>query len=130
MILGLTIAYIAVMLGLGVWHKAPKTAEEFFLAGRENGAVLLTGSLIATIFGAFGVMGVAGRAYSFGLSAVWYHWVGTIGLLILGLWALRRVSLGGVYTLPEMLGNAYGPVVRRFAGVLIVLAWLSIRAHV
>jgi len=126
MIIGLTIAYVAIMLLIGVWHKAPRTAEEFFLAGRENGVALLTGSLIATIFGAFGVMGVAGKAYGIGLSAGWYHWVGTLGLLILGFWALRRVSLGGVYTLPEMLGQAYGPVVRQFAGVMIVLAWLSI----
>lgn len=118
--------YLVAMFAFGLWHRRPKDAEDYFLAGRSTGAVFLTGSIIATVFGAFGVMGIAGLAYNMGLVAGWYHWVGTIGLLILGFWALPRVSMQDVYTLPEMIGRGYGPLVRSLSGILIVIAWLYI----
>jgi SSS family solute:Na+ symporter len=126
--LAIALAYLLTILTLGLLHRRHAGEEEFFLAGRSVAAFPLTGSMIATIFGAFGVMGVAGIAYQQGLVAGWYHWVGTIGLLLLAFWALRRVSLERVYTLPELMGQCYGPAVRRGAGLLIAVAWLSIVA--
>jgi SSS family solute:Na+ symporter len=121
--------YLAVLVVIGLARRRAQESEEsFFLAGRSGSAVLLTGSLIATMFGSFGVMGVSGLAYRMGLVAGWYHWVGTIGLVVLGAWALGRLDMEGAYTLPEVLGRRFGRGMRVVSAGLIAFAWLSIIA--
>lgn len=123
------IFYLLLVIGIGLSHRRPMADEaDFFLARRSGGTLLLTGSLLATTLGSFGVMGVAGLGYLMGLVGGWYLWVGVFGLLALGLWVLRRVDIEGVYTLPELLGRTYGQPVRVVSAALIVLAWLSIIA--
>ncbi|MDK2971107.1 MAG: solute:Na+ symporter, family [Candidatus Sumerlaeota bacterium] len=121
--------YFAVLVVIGLARrKAAESEEAFFLAGRSGSALLLTGSLVATMFGSFGVMGVSGLAYKMGLVAGWYHWVGTIGLVVLGAWALGRVDMEGAFTLPEVLGRRFGRAVRIVSAALIAFAWISIIA--
>ncbi|MCX7044938.1 MAG: sodium:solute symporter family protein [Candidatus Sumerlaeota bacterium] len=121
--------YFAVIIVAGITlRRRAKDSADFFLARRSAGVALVTGSMIATIFGAFAVMGVSGLAWQGGLTAGWYLWGGVIGLGVLGCWGLRRLDIEGVYTLPELLGRAYGPAMRRVAAALIALAWISLIA--
>ncbi len=121
--------YFAVVIGIGLSRRRPVTGEaDFFLARRSGGTVLLTGSLLATTLGSFGVMGLSGMAYSQGLVAGWYLWGGAFGFLILGTWVLGRIEIGDVFTLPELLGRSYGEAVRVFSAALIAIAWLGIIA--
>ncbi|MBX3729588.1 MAG: sodium:solute symporter family protein [Candidatus Sumerlaeia bacterium] len=123
------LVYFALVLGLGLAFRRGVASEEgFFLARRSGSTLLLTGSLLATMFGSFGVLGVSGLASRMGLVAGWYHWVGTIGLIVLGVWALGRLKMEGAYTLPEVMGRVYGRPVRQLAALLIVFGWVSIVA--
>lgn len=126
----LPLLYLSSVLVAGLLHRRGAARDEagFFLAGRSAGRLLLAGSLAATTLGSFGVMGVAGLAYANGLTAGWYLWGGLAGLMLLALWALPRLEPEGAYTLPELLGRAYGPASRRLVGALIVVAWLGILA--
>lgn len=121
--------YFALVIGIGLARRRSATDEsEFYLARRSGGTLLLSGSLVATILGAFGVMGLSGMAYQLGLVAGWYLWGGAVGLVILGGWGLRRLEVSDVYTLPEWLGRGYGEPSRRIAAALIVVAWLGVIA--
>lgn len=123
------VVYFALVIGVGLSRRRPFENEaDFFLAKRSGSTLLLTGSLLATMLGSFGVMGVSGLAYSMGLVGGWYLWVGAIGLLLLGLWALPRADTAGFFTLPEMLGTRFGTPVRVASACLIVIAWMSIVA--
>jgi len=121
--------YFAVIIGAGVSarRRVADTAD-FYLARRSAGVWLVTGSLVATIFGAFATMGVSGMAYRDGLVAGWYLWGGALGLIALGAWGLRRLDIRDVYTLPELLGRGYGLAVRRVAATLIAVSWISLIA--
>ncbi len=121
--------YLMAVMAIGLAHRrgtVDRSEAGFFLASRSGGAVLLTGSMLATIFGSFGVMGVSKLGAGMGLVAGWYLWVGAVGLLALGAWAINRIDIDGVFTLPELLGRGYGQTVRVVSAVLIVGAWMSI----
>jgi SSS family solute:Na+ symporter len=120
--------YLAAVAWIGFRSRAGSEAKQFLLAGGGASQLLLVGSLLATIFGSYGVVGVAGEAYKGGLIAGWYHWVGTIGLFLLALWALPRVSLQGVYSLPELFGVRFGALARGLMAALIILSWVFIIA--
>ncbi len=62
-------AYGIVMVALGIYYsKGIKTSDDFILAGRSLGAVVLMGTLIATWMGSGTITGGQNSmAYSFGL---------------------------------------------------------------
>jgi SSS family solute:Na+ symporter len=123
------IAYLLAIVAVGAAHRRWGSDEAgFFLARRSGGRWLVTGSLLATIYGAFGVLGVSGLASRMGLCAGWYLWAGAFGLAALGLWGAGRLDLDGVYSLPEAMGRAYGSAVRQIAAALIVVSWISLIA--
>lgn len=114
---------------VGIAHRHPMTTEEdFFLARRSGNILLISGSLLATILGSFGVLGISGLGYKMGLTGGWYLWSGVIGLFLLGGWGLNRLRIHRAFTLPELLGRIYGAPMRQASALLIVLAWFSIIA--
>ena len=83
---------------------------------------------MATIVGGSATVGVAGLGFSRGLTAAWWLLVGSIGLVVLGLFVAGRVRKTGVYTLPGLVEQQYGRSVALAASVLIVIAWLGLIA--
>ena len=63
-----TIIYfcLLIIIGMFAYKKTKKTPEDFFLAGRTFGPVILFFSLAATNFSAFTFLGFAGNAYKTG----------------------------------------------------------------
>ena len=129
MTFALPLLYLSLILVLGLRRRRPFSGEEdYYLAGRSGGVVLITGSLVATMLGAFGAMGLSGLAYRDGLVAGWYLWGGVAALLVLGAWGMGRLRMERAFTLPELLGDYYGPVAGRVLALLIVLSWISLIA--
>lgn len=120
--------YLAALMAVGLAHRrrASEGAAAFFLAGRSVAAPMLSLSLLATTLGAFGVLGVSGIASSQGLSAGWYLWGGALVLIVLGAWGWPRIDAEGAYSLPEVLGRAFGGPTRRASALLVSVAWMSI----
>lgn len=64
--------YMLIMLGIGIYaSRKNEGVEDFLLAGRRLGVVLLAFTLAATQFGGACVIGVSAEAYSAGFSALW-----------------------------------------------------------
>jgi len=122
-------AYFLGMIIIGiVSRKKARGIDDFFVAGRKGGTLLITGSLVATIVGGSATVGMAGLGFSRGLTGAWWLLVGSIGLVFLGLFFARRVRDFGLYTLPELVTRQYDKRVGFAASVLIVVAWLGVIA--
>jgi SSS family solute:Na+ symporter len=71
---------------------------------------------------------MAGLGFQQGLTGAWWLLVGSIGLLVLGLFFAKRVRGAALYTLPELVERQYGRHVGLAASILIVIAWVGIVA--
>ena len=121
--------YLVAMLVIGiVSRKKAKGIDDFFVAGRKGGIFLIAGSLLATIIGGSATVGMAGLGFSQGVTGAWWLLVGSIGLVVLGVFFAKKVRSFGLYTLPEMVSRQYDKRVGLAASVLIIIAWVGIIA--
>jgi len=123
------IVYFLGMITLGIWsRRKSKEVDDFYVAGRKGSSLFITGSLLATIVGGSAIMVTSKLGFSQGLTGMWWLLVGSIGLLILGIFLARKVRDFGMYTLPEMIEKQYDKRVALAGSILIVIAWVGIIA--
>jgi solute:Na+ symporter, SSS family len=124
--------YGIVVAILGLWTSRRVTGiEDFILAGRTLGPVVLAGTLLATVAGSGTITGGSGAiAYAYGF------WPAVFAVLlpgILGMGVLHFIAPGirarGHYTVPRILETRYGPVAGQFATVTIILAYVGIVSY-
>jgi SSS family solute:Na+ symporter len=123
----IVVVYFAAMLGVG-WRSRHQSADSYWVAGRQYGSGRITLSLLATIFGASSTMGIIGLGYARGLTGAWWSLIGGIGLIPFALFLAGPVRRLNVYTLPDILKDAYGDRVAVPAGVMIAVAWCGVIA--
>jgi len=71
---------------------------------------------------------MAGLGFTRGLTGAWWLLVGSIGLVVLGLFLAKKVRKFALYTLPELVKEQYDGRVALAASILIVVAWIGIVA--
>jgi len=121
--------YFLGMITVGVMsRRKARGTDDFFVAGRKGSSLVITGSLLATIVGGSATIGMAGLGFTQGLTGVWWLLVGSIGLVILGLFFAKKVRKFALYTLPALVREQYDGRVALAASILIVVAWLGIIA--
>ncbi|MDY7018857.1 MAG: sodium:solute symporter family protein [Chloroflexota bacterium] len=121
--------YFLAIIGIGVWsRKRAGSQDGFFVAHRRGTSPFITGSLIATAVGGSALVVTAGLGFDQGLTGAWWLLVGSVGLLILGLFFARKVRGAALYTLPELVEKQYGSAVGLAASILIVVAWIGVVA--
>ncbi len=103
-------------------------ADDFFVAGRRSSSFFITGSLLATIIGGSATVGMAGLGFTQGLTGAWWLLVGSIGLVVLGIFFAKKVREFGLYTLPELVEKQYDGRVALASSLLIVVAWVGVVA--
>ncbi|WP_457652178.1 sodium:solute symporter family transporter [Rhodocaloribacter sp.] len=107
------ILYLVFTLVVGVagYRLTRNTADDYFLAGRGVGTVVLFFTLIATNFSAFFFLGMAGESYRIGYS---YYGIMAFGTALVSLtfyfigfkvWKLGKER--GYITPPEMIGDLF-----------------------
>jgi SSS family solute:Na+ symporter len=127
--LTIIIVYLAAMLLVGVLsQRKSKGLPGFIVANRKGSSPLITASLLATMIGGSSTIGMAGLGFSRGLTGAWWLMVGTIGLVILGIFFAGRVRKFWAYTLPGLLEKQYDGRVAVAASILIVIAWVGVTA--
>ena len=124
------VVYFLCMVAIGVESKrrAGGGLDDFFVLGRKGSPLFITGSLLATIIGGSATVGMAGLGFTRGLTGAWWLLVGSVGLVVLGLFFAEKVRKFGLYTLPELAGKQYDSRIALAASVLIVIAWLGVIA--
>jgi len=119
--------YFLIMLFVG-WKSRHQSAESYWVADRKYSTGRITMSLVATIFGASSTMGIIGLGYSRGLTGAWWALIGGLALIPCGFFLASRIRSLNVYTLPDILKNAYGERVSVPAGIMISVAWCGVIA--
>jgi len=121
--LSIIIAYLLAIIGIGVWsRKRAGSQDGFFVAHRKGTVLLITGSLLATAVGGSALIVTSSLGFQLGLPGAWWLLVGSVGLLILGLFFARKVRGAALYTLPELVEKQYDRRVSLAASILIVIA--------
>ncbi|MFC1916526.1 sodium:solute symporter [Chloroflexota bacterium] len=121
--------YFLGMIAIGmVSRRKARGVDDFFVAGRKGSSLFITGSLLATIVGGSATIGMAGLGFTQGLTGAWWLLVGSIGLVILGIFFAKKVRKFALYTLPELVKEQYDGRVALAASSLIVIAWVGIVA--
>jgi len=112
--LALIIIYFAILLSLGYFaHRlTKKTPQDYFLANRSFGPMVLFFTLIATNFSAFTFLGFAGASYKYGLGQYGIMGFGTAIMAIMFYVIGRKVwkygKENGYITPPELIGKQLG----------------------
>lgn len=112
-IVGITVVYLGLMLGIGYWaNKRMKSSKDFLVAGQSLGFFVMAIASFSSIQSGWGMMGFAGTTSTWGISAL----VGSALLAPLG-FALAWFLLGGklhkiahlhrAYSVPDLIRVRY-----------------------
>lgn len=134
----LVIVYFIILILLGIYahRRTKKTPEDYFLANRTFGPVILFFTLAATNFSAFTFLGFAGKAYSSGFGQYGIMGFGTaimaIMFFIIGRKVWRLGKKKGYITPPELVGDRFNSVSLRllfmFVMVIFTIPYLATQA--
>lgn len=124
------IAYLLLMLGIGVWaYRSTRTLDDYILGGRSLGSYVTALSAGASDMSGWLLMGLPGALYLVGLSEAWI----AIGLIV-GAWCNWRFVAGplrlytersnNALTLPDYFTHRFGDrqkLLRVFSALVILL---------
>jgi SSS family solute:Na+ symporter len=126
------VIYLALMIGVGLWFSRSKqvaTGDDFVFAGRSLPRPVMIGTLLATWVGSGTIIGGASFAYTYGPLASIFFLAGTpVGIIVL-YFVAKRIRRQTTYTVPELLEQRYGMVVRILAALITILAYTGIVAY-
>jgi len=112
-IIGVGLAYLAVVAGIAVWAgRTTRTREDFFLAGKAIGLLALTFAALASTFSSFTFLGGPSFLYLSGLGAMMFVLPATL-TNALSAWVLAKrlrlvAEIRPVLTLPDVVRVRYG----------------------
>lgn len=100
-----------------------RTAEGYFLAGRNLGGWAIGMSLVATNISTEHFVGMSGSAATgVGLAIASYEWTAAAALVVVGWFLLPRYLKSGVFTMPEFLERRYDRGARTILAALLTAA--------
>lgn len=112
-------------------YRHTKTAEDYFVAGRKMGAIVIAFSYGATFISAVALIGFSGIASIFGHSILWLAFLNIlIGIFIAFVFygfRTRKMGLSlNAMTLPELLGNRFNSTrLQAISGLIIAVFMIA-----
>ncbi|MEM6804110.1 MAG: hypothetical protein AAF696_22085 [Bacteroidota bacterium] len=95
------IVYAIAMIWYGLRHAKRENSEDYFLAGRSMIWPIVGISLFAANISSTTLVGLAGDAYSKGISVFNYEWSAVVILVFFAMFFLPFYLKSGLYTMPE-----------------------------
>lgn len=128
-ILSIVFVYLGIMLLIG-WYASKKinNNEDFLVAGRRLGPIMLAGTLAATEIGGGSSLGVVEKAYgNWGMSASWYIIAMAITFVVLALFS-GKLRNALVKTVPEYFRRRYGEAPGIITAIIMILPLIGLTA--
>jgi len=122
--------FAAMFIFLGyLGYKKTKTAEDYFVAGRKMGAIVIAFSYGATFISAVALIGFSGIASVYGHSILWLAFLNIfVGIFIAFVFYGFRTRKMGIslnaMTLPEILGNRFNSTKLQAVSGLIIAVFM------
>ena len=125
------IAYFAIMVIMGAYFsKKIKSSDDYALAGRSLGPIVLMGTLMATSVGSGTVTGGGNSlAYNFG------YWAGVLWIVPYLVvcptyyFIYMKIRKTGRYTVPQILGDTYGHETRLLGSIINLIGLAGIISY-
>jgi Na+/proline symporter len=126
-------AYMVLLIVLCVlgYIKGKSTEEDYYLAGRDQGVLVTSLTIMATMFSSAALLGIPGTVYRDGLSFVPFALnltVGGLGIYFLGSRMHKLGKARGYVTPADLLGDYYGGssvrILAAITGALYVLPYV------
>lgn len=122
-------AYLLFMLGVGVWFvKRINNTDDYYVAGRTLGPVVLAATVCATIIGGSAMMGRAGIAYTTGFAAVATALPYLLGMFIFSGFAGRIQRVGeryGIESIPALFEFRFGKAAKCILAAMVAFAMVG-----
>ena len=127
--ISIIIIYLFTLVGLGLYKaRKIKTQSDFAVAGRTLTPWILVGTMLATWMGTGSILGNAGKTYETGLAALMLPLGGVLGVIVLTQIA-GKVRAYEKFTVPEILGDRFGPAARTLSVIALVIAYMVIVSY-
>jgi len=114
--------YFLVVLAIGLYfsRREKQTAEDYFLANRNMGWLVIGFSIFATNISSEHLVGLASSGAERGIAVGHFEWLAIIFIIMLG-WVFAPIFLKSqVNTIPELVGRKFGNSARKvFSGLSI-----------
>jgi len=124
--IGIILAYLAGMVAVGIWtSRKIKNLEDYSLASKSLGYVVMIGTLVGAAIGAASTMGKAGKAYEMGIIFITAGFGYIAGLIVFGLLSGRLRQLG-IWTIPEALYKRYGKGINLACGAAMFITVIAL----
>ncbi|MDP5172252.1 MAG: sodium:solute symporter [Bacteroidia bacterium] len=105
--ISIMIIYAVGMIWYGLSKAKRQDSEDYFLAGRNMTWPIVGISLFAANISSTTLVGLAGDAYSSGISVYNYEWFAVVVLIFFAIFFLPFYLKSRVYTMPEFLDRRY-----------------------
>jgi solute:Na+ symporter, SSS family len=124
------VVYMLAMLGVGFYFfNKNKTAEDFYVSGRNMSSWHIGLSVVATDVGGGFSIGLGGLGFSMGLSGSWMLFTGLLGAWLSAAFLIPKVSqLGHQYkffTFPQIFNHFYNSRVALLAGIISAIGYIG-----
>ncbi|MCX5996077.1 MAG: sodium:solute symporter family protein [Chloroflexi bacterium] len=124
--IGIILVYLAGMVAVGIWtSRKIKNMEDYSLASKSLGYVVMIGTLVGAAIGAASTMGKAGKAYEFGIIFITAGFGYIAGLIVFGLLSGKLRQLG-IWTIPEALYKRYGKGINLACGAAMFITVIAL----
>lgn len=84
-----------------------KTTQDYTLAGRQIGPVLVSASLMGTFVGGTSIVGTAQAAFLYGFSGIWFTLGAGLSCLFMAAFLAKPLRNSEAETIPELLERSY-----------------------
>lgn len=122
-------AYLILMVVIGIrMVKKVKNTDDYYVAGRSFGPLILMATVCATIIGGSGLMGRAGVAYSDGFKAVMTALPYLIGMLLFSAYCGRISDIGirhGVTSIPDLFERRFGRAAKLILAAMVAFTMMG-----
>ncbi len=120
--------YFAVILWIARWASRDSSksgaAADYFLAGKDQGWLVVGASLFASNIGSEIILGVSGAGARADMPMANFEIIASLVLILLG-WVFVPFYLRtGVFTMPEFLEKRYSRACRNYLSVVSILAYV------
>lgn len=128
--LGIFVAYMLAMLGVGYFFMKKNTdQEDYYVGGRSIGSWHIGLSVVATDVGGGFSIGLGGLGFVMGLSGSWMLFTGLLGAWLAAVILIPRVksdpAFAKFFTFPQIIGYLFNGPAAKVAALICFLGYLG-----